>query len=557
MNKILQKFITLGLILAMIATAGSGVSITAVAGTMDGSEVSISGGEEDNPTLISENINYISSNTSGYYKLMLPKFAEIVEIYHNQFTTVNATSSKGGVYTTDYSDTCDTLELDDGYLDLESRYLTLHISTTKTDNCYFSIKIYKNDKYSRDYAEKIELNEEKSFYQASTPFLSSTIYYKFIAPRSTTYTLSTTYVGNETSIDPDRFTVQYKDGEMVSDDNIYLDNNYNKGTTNFKAVQGVVYYIKGLLYKKGNFTVSITPLKVNSIDFSTHYKTLYQNDDFTLSATVAPENAENTNLIYTSSDESVATVDEDGVVTANKIGTTTITATAADGSGVTDECTIEVIKNVPKPGKVKFKKWKRTKLNSKNKEKVSISWSKVEGATGYQVKCFYKNYYSSKWSTIDDEYYKDPSVYIYGEYYKNVKFKVRAYVKDQNGTKIYGPWSTTSIYKGPALPDGEYYYCDTTEYGHTKVSFNNKQLTINGMYYDYSYESKTLDTRHERKGKLKLKVASNVKIYGWEEGVKTKVAKKSFKSWYRYGCALTFKIKNNKIVRIDVSPYTG
>ena len=77
------------------------------------------------------------------------------------------------------------------------------------------------------------------------------------------------------------------------------------------------------------------------------------------------------------------------------------------------------------------------------------------------------------------------------------------------------------------------------------------------MYYDYSYESKTLDTRHERKGKLKLNVASNVKIYGWVEGVKTKVAKKSFKSWYRYGCDMTFKIKNNKIVRIDVLPYTG
>ena len=162
MNKILQKFITLGLILAMIATAGSGVSITAVAGTMDGSdiagsEVSISGGEEDNPTLISENINYMSSNTSGYYKVMLPKFAEVVEIYHNQFTTVNATPSTGDM-STDRSDTCDTLELDDDYLDLKSRYLTLHISTTKTDNCYFSIKIYKNDKYCWDYAEKIELN---------------------------------------------------------------------------------------------------------------------------------------------------------------------------------------------------------------------------------------------------------------------------------------------------------------------------------------------------------------------------------------------------------------
>jgi len=51
----------------------------------------------------------------------------------------------------------------------------------------------------------------------------------------------------------------------------------------------------------------------------------------TLTATVAPENAAIKALTWASSDEDVATVAPDGTVTAVKAGTTTITATAADG----------------------------------------------------------------------------------------------------------------------------------------------------------------------------------------------------------------------------------
>ena len=62
----------------------------------------------------------------------------------------------------------------------------------------------------------------------------------------------------------------------------------------------------------------------------------------TLTATVAPENAANKALKWASSDASVATVAADGTVKALAIGTTTITATATDGSGKSATCKVTV-----------------------------------------------------------------------------------------------------------------------------------------------------------------------------------------------------------------------
>ena len=65
-----------------------------------------------------------------------------------------------------------------------------------------------------------------------------------------------------------------------------------------------------------------------------------------ISCTVRPNNANNKGVTWTSSDETVATVDENGVVTGLKKGTATITATAQDGSGISDTCTVTVTNTV-------------------------------------------------------------------------------------------------------------------------------------------------------------------------------------------------------------------
>ena len=61
-----------------------------------------------------------------------------------------------------------------------------------------------------------------------------------------------------------------------------------------------------------------------------------------ITATVVPSNATNTSVKWVSSSPDVATVDDSGNVTAIKAGSTMITCTAVDGSGVSATCPVTV-----------------------------------------------------------------------------------------------------------------------------------------------------------------------------------------------------------------------
>jgi len=88
--------------------------------------------------------------------------------------------------------------------------------------------------------------------------------------------------------------------------------------------------------------IMVNPRLVSSITLNETTKTLNVGETLTLSATVAPDDATNKNVTWSSSDSSVATVDSNGKVTAKGAGSATITATAVDGSGITGTCEITV-----------------------------------------------------------------------------------------------------------------------------------------------------------------------------------------------------------------------
>ena len=82
---------------------------------------------------------------------------------------------------------------------------------------------------------------------------------------------------------------------------------------------------------------------VTGIQLSQKSLTLRPGETAQLEATITPEDAVTSALHWTSSDESVATVDQNGLVTALKEGTVTITAASTDGSQVTASAQITVV----------------------------------------------------------------------------------------------------------------------------------------------------------------------------------------------------------------------
>ncbi|GHT62778.1 hypothetical protein AGMMS50239_17080 [Bacteroidia bacterium] len=94
-------------------------------------------------------------------------------------------------------------------------------------------------------------------------------------------------------------------------------------------------------------TVTVTPniVSVTGVSLDKETLALKVDDTAQLTATVAPADADNQAVSWKSSDESVATVSSDGLVTAKAAGTATITVTTADG-GFAASCTLTVTPNI-------------------------------------------------------------------------------------------------------------------------------------------------------------------------------------------------------------------
>ena len=88
-------------------------------------------------------------------------------------------------------------------------------------------------------------------------------------------------------------------------------------------------------------TIHVTPLKVSNIDIEKEIK-LLRTTSITLAATIAPELADDKTLSWASDNENIATVTQEGIVKGVNVGTTNITATAMDGSGVSVTCKVTV-----------------------------------------------------------------------------------------------------------------------------------------------------------------------------------------------------------------------
>ena len=88
-----------------------------------------------------------------------------------------------------------------------------------------------------------------------------------------------------------------------------------------------------------------TPVKVSSLTLTVGKSELLVGETLQCNATVSPSNALIKRLEWTSSDESVATVDATGLISAVGVGSTVIKAATTDGSGISKSITIKVVEN--------------------------------------------------------------------------------------------------------------------------------------------------------------------------------------------------------------------
>lgn len=146
-------------------------------------------------------------------------------------------------------------------------------------------------------------------------------------------------------IDPKTLRWKSADTGIATVDNNGLVSGVKSGTVKITATAADISNPANIV--RGDITITVIPVKVNKIELVSDVSIEVGNTK-TITATALPANAENRKLTWGSNSPEVASVTPDSndsstaIITANKVGTAVITATAADGSGTSAQCTVTV-----------------------------------------------------------------------------------------------------------------------------------------------------------------------------------------------------------------------
>lgn len=94
---------------------------------------------------------------------------------------------------------------------------------------------------------------------------------------------------------------------------------------------------------QGQITITVrTPVTGISLDQSEIYMAV--GDTFQINATIEPNDADDKTIVYSSSDINVATIDENGIITAKQEGIATLTASSNENANIKAECKLTVVR---------------------------------------------------------------------------------------------------------------------------------------------------------------------------------------------------------------------
>lgn len=133
---------------------------------------------------------------------------------------------------------------------------------------------------------------------------------------------------------------------VIADDGYYFNLNINNDKTTFDNTTGILHisYVSMDTIR----TISATKyIDVTSVELNYSNVDLLINETLDLDEVVLPSNATNKTVAYSSSDTSILTVDNNGLVTPVSVGSATVTVMSNDNNTIIDTCTITVKKITP------------------------------------------------------------------------------------------------------------------------------------------------------------------------------------------------------------------
>lgn len=189
------------------------------------------------------------------------------------------------------------------------------------------------------------------YYGFSGPGVYSNPMYNAIYPNKTTY--GTTYLSGDVisiALDIDNKNIKFaKNGEWYADIALPIWNKYYPMLTNGASGSGdsttATTNFGGTLFKFQppiGFSSISNLVSITGISLDKSADNLQVGRTDTLIATITPVTATTQNVTWTSSDVTIAKVDNTGKVTGVKAGSATITATTADGSNLSANCAVTV-----------------------------------------------------------------------------------------------------------------------------------------------------------------------------------------------------------------------